>query len=351
MFPVSPRASFLLLALASTTPAGAAVGDSDGARFQRDLQAVLECRASADTGHRVVSTLRAARYGDPGDRPLHLRDWHFEQSGDSGDAGTTVIDMPVPLIVQGVPTQRVFADALGFSIPLAAADRERIVAGHGLRLQSSTLRAPFQVWSARPVGGSVPAPSISVSSDGEGYRLRCAGPSAVTQATPPPQQLPRADARDLIAALQCHADEAALGRVGRLLQQVIEQPQSEWPADVRAVSAPRHAINGTVLPVFQIELEAPLRVQGIATDRLLAVPEGLIAADLGRTAVATVLRGAGLEAVDAQAGAQVWQREASRSPLPSGSVRIRERVVARTDDGSVLSGCSSSQMRTAAGDP
>jgi hypothetical protein len=110
-------------------------------------------------------------------------------------------------------------------------------------------------------------------------------------------------------------------------------------------------INGTVLPIFQIELQTPLQIQGITTDKVLAAPAGLTAADLGRINVASVLLDAGLTTAHQQAGVQVWQREASRSSLPSGSIRIHERVVARADDGTVLTGCSSSQMRAAASDP
>lgn len=351
MFPASLRTSFLLLALAGTVNANAASGDPEAVRFQRDLLAVLECRASADTRQIVANTLRAARYGDPDRRPLHLRDWHFEHTGDTGDAAVTVIDMPVPLILQGVQTRRVFADDQGFSIAIDAAARDRIVASHGLQLRSSTLREPFKVWSAQSVDGSVSTPSIMVRSDGDEYRLGCTAPHVGTQVALSPDRQQRADAPDLTAAIECRADDAALRRVGRLLQQVMEQPQSEWPAEVRAVSAPTHAIKGTVLPVFQIEMQTPLQIQGVDTDRLLVAPAGLFAADLGRVSVASVLLDAGLNAADQQAGVQVWQREAWRSGLASGSIRINERVVARADDGSVLTGCSSSQMHKAESDP
>lgn len=351
MFPASLRTSFLLLALAGTVNANAASGDPEAARFQRDLLAVLECRASADTRQIVANTLRAARYGDPDRRPLHLRDWHLERTGDADDAAVTVIDMPVLLTVQGVQTRRVFADDQGFSIAIDAEARDRIVASHGLQLRSSTLREPFKVWSAQSVDGSVSTPSIMVRSDGDEYRLGCTAPHVGTQVARSPDRQQRAGAPDLTAAIECRADDAALRRVGRLLQQVMEQPQSEWPAEVRAVSAPTHAIKGTVLPVFQIEMQTPLQIQGVDTDRLLVAPAGLFAADLGRVSVASVLLDAGLNAADQQAGVQVWQREASRSGLASGSIRINERVVARADDGSVLTGCSSSQMHKAESDP
>ncbi|CAM4445629.1 hypothetical protein [Stenotrophomonas indicatrix] len=350
MFPRTIRACVLML-VACCGHADAEPAQTEALRFQQNLLAVLECRASADTRQTVASTLRAARYGDPAGRPLHLRDWHFEQAGDADAASVTVIDMPVPLTVQGVRTQRVFAGAQGLSIAIDAAARDRIVARHGLQLQSSTLREPFRVWTARPVDGNASAASIMVSSDGDGYRLGCTAAVASTQGTLPLDRQQRADANDLTAAIECRADDAALRRVGRLLQQVMEQPQSEWPAEVHAVSAPTHAINGTVLPVFQIELQTPLQIQGITTDKVLAAPAGLIAADLGRINVAGVLLDAGLTTAHQQAGVQVWQREASRSGLPSGSIRIHERMVARADDGTVLTGCSSSQMRAAASDP
>lgn len=351
MFAAILRTSFLLSALAGTVKANASEGDPEAVRFQHGLLAVLECRASADTRKIVANTLRAARYGDPAKRALHLRDWHFEHAGDADDAAMTVIDMPVPLTVHGVRTRRVFADDQGFSIAIDAAARDRIVASHGLQLRSSTLREPFKVWSAQSVDGSVSTPSIMVRSDGDEYRLGCTAPHVGTQVARSPDRQQRADAPDLTAAIECRADDAALRRVGRLLQQVMEQPQSEWPAEVRTVSAPTHAINGTVLPVFQIELQTPLQIQGVATDRLLVAPAGLFAADLGRVNVASVLLDAGLNAADQQAGVQVWQREASRSGLPSASIRINERVVARTDDGTVLTGCSTSQMRKAGSGP
>lgn len=351
MFAAILRTSFLLFALAGTVKANASEGDPEAVRFQHDLLAVLECRASADTRQIVANTLRAARYGDPAKRALHLRDWHFEHAGDADDAAMTVIDMPVPLTVHGVRTQRFFADAQGLSIAIDGAARDRIVARHGLQLQSSTLREPFRVWSARPVDGNASAPSIRVSSNGDGYRLGCTALAASTQRTLPLDGQQRADATDLSAAIECRADDATLRRVERVLQQVMEQPQSGWPAEVRTVSAPTHAINGTVLPVFQIELQTPLQIQGVATDRLLVAPAGLFAADLGRVNVASVLLDAGLNAADQQAGVQVWQREASRSGLPSASIRINERVVARTDDGTVLTGCSTSQMRKAGSGP
>lgn len=350
MFPRTIHAGTLML-VACSGLADAKPVEADALRFQQDLIAVLECRASADTRQSIASTLRTARYGDPAGRPLHLRDWHFEQAGDADAASVTVIDMPVPLTAQGVRTQRVFADAQGLSIVIDAAARDRIVARHGLQLQSSTLREPFRVWTTRPVDGNTSAPSIMVSSDGDGYRLGCTAPAASTQETVPLDRQQRADANDLTAAIECSADDAALRRVARLLQQVMEQPQGGWPDQIRAVSASSHAIKGTVLPAFQIELQTPLQIQGIATDKVLVAPAGLFAADLGRTNVAGVLLDAGLTTAHQQAGVQVWQREASRSGLPSGSVRINERVVARADDGTVLTGCSSSQMRAAASDP
>lgn len=350
MFPRTIRACVLML-VACCGHADAEPAQTEALHFQQDLLAVLECRASADTRQTVASTLRAARYGDPAGRPLHLRDWHFKQAGDADAASVTVIDMPVPLTAQGVRTRRVFADAQGLSIAIDAAARDRIVARHGMQLQSSTLREPFRVWSARSVGGNTSAPSIMVSSDGDGYRLGCTAPDASTRGTLPLDGQQRADANDLTAAIECRADDAALRRVGRLLQQVMEQPQGEWPAEVRAVSAPMHAIKGTVLPAFQIDLQTPLQIQGIAIDKVLAAPAGLFAADLGRINVASVLLDAGLTTAHQQAGVQVWQRETSRSRLPSGSLRINERVVARADDGAVLTGCSSSQIRAAASDP
>jgi len=235
MFPRMIRACVLML-VACCGHADAEPAQTEALRFQQNLLAVLECRASADTRQTVASTLRAARYGDPAGRPLHLRDWHFEQAGDADAAAVTVIELPVPLTVQGVRTQRVFAGAQGLSIAINAAARDRIVARHGLQLQSSTLREPFRVWTARPVEGNASAPSIMVSSDGDGYRLGCTAPAASTQGTLPLDRQQREDANDLAAAIECRADDAALRRVGRLLQQVMEQPQSEWPAEVHAVA-------------------------------------------------------------------------------------------------------------------
>ncbi|MEG0195585.1 MAG: hypothetical protein RR698_20780, partial [Stenotrophomonas sp.] len=95
MFPRTIPACTLML-VACSGLADARPAATDTLRFQQDLIAVLECRASADTRQSVASTLRTARYGDPAGRPLHLRDWHFEQAGDADAASVTVIDMPVP---------------------------------------------------------------------------------------------------------------------------------------------------------------------------------------------------------------------------------------------------------------
>ncbi len=96
MFPRTIRACVLML-VACCGLADAEPAQTEALRFEQNLLAVLECRANVDTRRTVASTLRAARYGDPAGRPLHLRDWHFEQAGGADAASVMVIELPVPL--------------------------------------------------------------------------------------------------------------------------------------------------------------------------------------------------------------------------------------------------------------
>jgi len=173
----------LLLACASAT--ASAPGATAAASFQRDLVAILECRADPATTQRIGNTLRAAMYGDAQQRPAHLRDWRFQRGGDE-DRPFTTIDMPAPLKAQGITTRRVFVDDLGMSMPIDGAQRERIVATHALRLRSSTLHEPFSVWSRPVVAGEKPLPAaVVVRSDGDGYRLGATGLANRAKTSPP----------------------------------------------------------------------------------------------------------------------------------------------------------------------
>lgn len=155
-----------LLLTACSGSARAQTAETDAVLFQNDLREVLECSAGPDLQQRVVSRLRAARYADVAERTAELRDWRFEEKGADDDHRMTVITLPQPMTVHGIDARQVVADPFGFSIALDGAQRERVIAAYGLHLQSSTLREPFELWSA-------PTASVIVRSAGDGHRLGC----------------------------------------------------------------------------------------------------------------------------------------------------------------------------------
>ncbi|XMM83999.1 hypothetical protein WG628_17595 [Stenotrophomonas maltophilia] len=79
MFPRTIHACTLML-VACSGLADARPADTDALRFQRNLIAVLECRATPTERQALGSQLRAARYGVAAERPVHLRGWRFQRS-------------------------------------------------------------------------------------------------------------------------------------------------------------------------------------------------------------------------------------------------------------------------------
>lgn len=315
------------------------------AGFQRDLVELLECRASPATMQAVTTALRGARYGAPQERPAHLQGWSFTRSGDEEHA-TTLIDMPVTLTAHGITTHRVVADDMGFSIPVDAGQRARIVSGNGLQRRSSTLREPFQVWSAPAASGRPSsAGSIVVSSDGEGYRVGCDYPGPMQDARVPPRLRDTATASDMGAALECRADDAAMQRIANMWERVSELSPLAWPDNVSAVAEREYRVDGQEMPVMVITLEQPVALKGVAATSLVLAYGGYIAADMGDAPLKAVLDATGLGAADRQAEGY-WMREASRE-ASSGYTRVQAFSVIPTDGGGVLAGCMTSEVRSA----
>lgn len=349
LFPVRLRGGIAaLVLLCACTPVAASSGAGPSAAlFERDLIATLECRAAPATAQTVVSTLRAAMYGDPQQRPALLREWRFERMGD--DAASVVnIDMPVGLTAHGITTRRLVADDIGIAMPIDAASRARIVAAQGLRLQSSTLREPLQVWSVQaPKGGATALASIVVRSDGQrpGYRLGCDYAGQTRDERVPARLRDVASANDVAAALECRADPAALQRIATTWERVVEQPQLAWPDSIRAVAERGYVVGEETLPADVIELDQPLNLHGFPVQRIAVSIGGYIAGDLGQAPLAKVLAATGMDAA-ARQGDGVWTRSVARDQTP-GRTLMRERSVLQTDDGTVLAGCMSSSTHSA----
>ncbi|MEK0268016.1 hypothetical protein QT383_19560 [Stenotrophomonas rhizophila] len=298
-------AAAIVLLMFSALPAQA----NPAASFQRDLVELLECRASPATMQAVTTALRGARYGTPQERPAHLQGWSFTPSGDEEHA-TTLIDMPVTLTAHGIPTHRVVADDMGFSIPIDAGQRARIVSGNGLRMRSSSLREPFQVWSPPEASRDASSPgAIVVSSDGEaiGWDV-IIGP--MQDARVPPRWRETATASDFGAALECRADDAAMQRIANLWERVSELSPLAWPDNVRAVAEREYRADGQEMPVMVITLEQPVALKGLAATSIVLAYGGYLAADMGDAPLKAVLDATGLGAADRQAEGY-WMREAS----------------------------------------
>lgn len=326
-------------------PAASQAQATTAANFQRDLVEILECRATPATRQAVTTALRGARYGTPQERPAHLQGWSFTRSGDEEHA-TTLIDMPVALTAHGIPTHRVVADDMGFSIPVDAGQRARIVSENGLRHRSNTLREPFQVWSAPAASGDPSSPgAIVVSSDGEGYRVGCDYPGPMREARVPPRWRETASAGDIGAALECRADDAALQRIAKLWQRVSELSPLAWPDNVSAVAEREYRVDGQEMPVMVITLEQPVALKGVAATSIVLAYGGYLAADMGDAPLKAVLDATGLGAADRQAEGY-WMREAARE-VSSGYTRVRAFSVIATDSGAVLAGCMTSEVRSA----
>jgi hypothetical protein len=317
-----------LLARASAT--GSPVDTSAAAIFQRNLVAILECRADPATKQAVGDALRAARYGDAQQRPDHLRGWRFERNGDE-DHPVTAIDMPTALTAQGIATRRLLVDDRGLSMPINDAQRERLVAAHALRLRSSTLREPYRVWShPGQVGGEQPSRPIVVRSASDGYRLGC-GPSnqqSDNDAHVRRQQV--ADASDLAAAAECRASPEVMDRVDAFWMLALEAGQDAWPAQLqRMESRDREAL-------YTATLFDPIRVQGVPTRRV-ALGMGLFAGVIDPGATAQAVQAAGMTDSD-RLYEGVWMKEplSRQNAANQGSQSL---VVLQDSEAATLVGC------------
>ncbi|WP_448134368.1 hypothetical protein [Stenotrophomonas rhizophila] len=319
-------AFLLACALATASPPGATAA----ATFQRDLVAILECRADPATTQRIGSTLRAAMYGDAQQRPAHLRDWRFERGGDE-DHPFTTIDMPAPLKAQGITTRRVFVDDLGMSMPIDGAQRERIVATHALRLRSSTLHEPFSVWSRPVAAGEKPLPAaVVVRSDGDGYRLGCDRSGEQGEDVASARRPRVADAHDLAAAAECRASPEALERVEAFWNLALEASQYTWPAQLQGIAS-RDSDELYVATLFE-----PIEVHGVPT-RKVALGMGLLAAVIEPGTTERAVQAAGMTAAD-RAEPGLWEKDL-HSDDRAGSRVVRSVVVLQRDGVDTLAGC------------
>lgn len=313
--------------------------------LQRDLATILECKASPETLQAVGATLRAAMYGDAGQRPAHLREWRFTRGGDEEHPVTT-LDMPQAVSAHGIATRRLFVDGMGFWMPVGATQRDRTVAAHALRLRSSDLEQPYRVWvnAATATDAALPA-SVVVRSDGEGERLGCDYPGAARDERVPARLREVATAEDLSAALECRADEGATQRIRTLLERVFEGSALGWPDNVIAAREQEHRVGDGELPVLVVEFAEPFVLQGLPVRKVAVAYGGYIAGDLGNAPIEKVLRAAGMTARDQGEEAGMWERVIANTASPAGA-EIRSRSVVRTDEGVVLSGCMVSRVHS-----
>lgn len=326
-----PRATVAFAFVLATAIAAASPTDATAATtFQRDLVAILECRADPVTTQAVGRALRAAMYGDAQQRPAHLREWRFERGGDE-DHPVTSIDMPKALTAQGITTRRVFVDEVGFSIPIDDAQRARIVAAHALRLRSSTLREPFRVWSQADVAGGKPLPAaVVVRSDGDGYRLGCDRSGQQGEEVASARRPPVADAHDLAAAAACRASPEALERVEAFWNLALEAGQDAWPAQLQSMAS-RDSGELYVATLFE-----PIRVQGVST-RKVALGMGLLAGVIDPGATAQAVQAAGMTTAD-RSDVGLWEKDL-HTDHRAGSQVSRSLVVLQRDGLDTLAGC------------
>lgn len=325
----------LLLACASVT---ASPTDASAATtFQRDLVAILECRADPTIRQTVGKALRAAMYGDARQRPAHLHGWRFERGGDE-DHPVTTLDMPTAVTAQGITTRRLFVDAGGFSMPISDLQRERIVAAHALHLRSSTLREPFRVWSSSVVAGEeAPPAAVVVRSDGDGYRLGCDLSGERNDEEHPAHRQRAADAHDLAAAAECRASPEVMERVKAFWNRALEAGQDAWPAQLQSVDS-RDGDELYVATLFD-----PIRIQGVPTRRV-ALGMGLFAGLMDPGTTAQAVSGAGMTAADRSSDG-LWEKELS-SNQDAGRQVSRSLVVLQRDGVDTLVGCMYGQRVT-----
>lgn len=335
-------AAAIALSMATAPPAQANTADT----FQPDLVELLECRASPATIQSVTTAVRGARYGTAQERPAYLQGWGFTRSDDEEDT-TTLIEMPDAVSVHGISTHRLVADDMGFSIPIDAVQRARIVSQNGLRLRSSSLREPFQVWSPAGTSGNASLPAaIVVRSDGEGYRLGCDYSGALRASRVPARLSETATAGDIGAALECRADDAAMRRIANMWERVSELSPLAWPANVSAVAEREYHADGQEMPVMVVTLEQPVALKGLPAQSLVLAYGGYFAADMGDAPLKAVLDATGLGAADRHVEGYWMRREPTRQDA-TGYTVVRSFSVIPVDGGGVLAGCMTSDRRAA----
>ncbi|HIE5094494.1 TPA: hypothetical protein ACXNC8_000497 [Stenotrophomonas maltophilia] len=338
MFPRTIHACTLML-VACSGLADARPADTDALRFQRNLIAVLECRATPTERQALGSQLRAARYGVAAERPVHLRGWRFSAVGDPEiESAATRIELPAPITANGITTGELLADDLGLGMPIDAVQRDRIVAEDGLLMRTSALHEPFRAWwrPASEVAGAAQVWRV-IRSEGAGDHLSC--DYRERDQAQGEQQAPDALRQDLAAVLECRADPAAWQRFGDFWTRVSSRSPLAWPAQVRALDTVACMAGAGGARCERITLDVPITVHGLAVSSMVIEPSyasGYVAADLGEVSVDTARRAAIPGA--AAALENIWTLPAA--PLQG---RPRERFVVRTDDGRTLMGCATSK--------
>ncbi|RIA33761.1 hypothetical protein DFO63_1674 [Stenotrophomonas sp. AG209] len=338
MFPRTFHA-FTLMLIASSGIADARPADTDALRFQQNLIAVLECRATPTERQALGSQLRAARYGVATERPAHLRGWRFIAADHPEiESAATRIELPAPITANGITTGELLADDLGLGMSINAVQRDRIVAEDGLQMRTSTLHEPFRVWW-RPSSDDAAAAQAwrVIRSEGAGNRLSCDYRERYQKLDD--QQAADRLREDLVAVLECRADTAAWQRFGEFWTRVSAHSPLGWPAQVRALDAPACMAREGGSRCERITLDAPISVHGLAVSSVMIEPSyasGHVAADLGMVPVDDALQAAIPGAT--AAGEIIWTLPAA--PLQE---RPRERFVVRTADGRTLMGCATSK--------
>jgi len=337
MFPRTIRACVLML-VACCGLADAKPAQTEALRFQQNLIAVLECRATPQVLQAMSRQLRAARYGSATERPAHLRGWRFSAT-DEGDIdnATTRIELPEAITANGISTRELLADDLGLGMSLDAVQRDRIVAEDDLRMRTSTLHQPFRTWwrPASEVPGEAQAWRV-MRSNGADHRLTC--DYRERHQAPRDQQAPEALRTDLVAVLECRADPEAWQRFGDFWTRVSSHSPLAWPAQARALDTAA-CMNGKGGRCERITLAAPITVHGLAVSSMVLEPSyaaGYVAADLGQVPVDEALRATIPNAT--AAAENIWTL-----PVAPLQGRSRERFVVHADDGRTLMGCATSK--------
>lgn len=317
------------------------------AAVQRNLEDILQCRSNEATLQAVIGSLREARYA--GDSSPALKGWVFGRPVDE-EFPISSVDMPQALTAFGISTRRLLSDGMGLAIAINAAQRDALVAAHGLQMQQNGQKAPAEVWSAPGSLDDPGAPaSVIIRGDGDAYRVGCDYPGELRRARVPGNLRDTASLQDLSDALQCRGDLAVQQRALRLWDRVTALAQNGWPRQVRRFGRDTYVLGGEPVAVDAIELEAPIQVHGLATRRLVLVHEQYAFAVLGEKPVAAVLAAAGMTDDDDAPSRHEWVAQGTALPSSNGTRRILHRRVIRSDDGTVLAGCA--MTRSAGAEP